>query len=351
MGKGGNDEGGITAQEQSNMDYYVFGSSLTPSETNNDFIWSLTEEPHASRRKLIKAKHPEVTKLFGPEPLTKWVVLFLVCLQFGAAYMVKDMTWTWQFYLTAYVIGATATQALFLGIHEITHNLAFKSFNHNKYLAFFANLPIAIPYSTAFKGYHLEHHKYQGVEGVDTDLPTKLEGILLSNVLGKVFFAIFQIIFYAVRPMMVKRQPFTKWHAMNWAIIFSFDALVVYFFGMGPIWYFLMSDFLAGSLHPCAAHFIAEHFVFVGETETYSYYGPLNMLTFNVGYHNEHHDFPNIAWTNLPKLKAMAPEFYDNLPYHKSWPLVIWKFITDPNISTFNRVKREKKTKQEKKEM
>lgn len=333
------------------MDYYVFGSSLTPSETNNDFIWSLTEEPHASRRKLIKAKHPEVTKLFGPEPLTKWVVLFLVCLQFGAAYMVKDMTWTWQFYLTAYVIGATATQALFLGIHEITHNLAFKSFNHNKYLAFFANLPIAIPYSTAFKGYHLEHHKYQGVEGVDTDLPTKLEGILLSNVLGKVFFAIFQIIFYAVRPMMVKRQPFTKWHAMNWAIIFSFDALVVYFFGMGPIWYFLMSDFLAGSLHPCAAHFIAEHFVFVGETETYSYYGPLNMLTFNVGYHNEHHDFPNIAWTNLPKLKAMAPEFYDNLPYHKSWPLVIWKFITDPNISTFNRVKREKKTKQEKKEM
>lgn len=351
MGKGGNDEGGITAQEQSNMDYYVFGSSLTPSETNNDFIWSLTEEPHASRRKLIKAKHPEVTKLFGPEPLTKWVVLFLVCLQFGAAYMVKDMTWTWQFYLTAYVIGATATQALFLGIHEITHNLAFKSFNHNKYLAFFANLPIAIPYSTAFKGYHLEHHKYQGVEGVDTDLPTKLEGILLSNVLGKVFFAIFQIIFYAVRPIMVKRQPFTKWHAMNWAIIFSFDALVVYFFGMGPIWYFLMSDFLAGSLHPCAAHFIAEHFVFVGETETYSYYGPLNMLTFNVGYHNEHHDFPNIAWTNLPKLKAMAPEFYDNLPYHKSWPLVIWKFITDPNISTFNRVKREKKTKQEKKEM
>merc|ERR1711924_208397 len=96
----------------------------------------------------------------------------------------------------------------------------------------------------------------------------------------------------------------------------------------------------AGSLHPCAAHFLAEHYVFVGETETYSYYGPLNMLTFNVGYHNEHHDFPNIAWTKLPKLKAMAPEFYDNLPYHKSWPMVIWKFITDPNVSTWNRVKR-----------
>ena len=38
------------------------------------------------------------------------------------------------------------------------------------------------------QGYHLEHHKYQGEDGVDTDLPTNLELILLNNVLGKVFF-------------------------------------------------------------------------------------------------------------------------------------------------------------------
>jgi len=334
MGKGGKD-----------IDYHVFSGDHKPVETNKDFIWTLTEEPHASRRKQIQAAHPEVTKLMGHEPLTKYIVAGLVAIQFTAAYLLRDMAWTWQFFLTAYVVGATATQATFLAIHEITHNLAFKSFNHNKYLAFLANLPIALPYATAFKGYHIEHHKFQGEVGVDTDLPTKIEGIFLSNVFGKVFFAICQILFYAIRPMMVKQQAFTKWHALNFAIVLSFDAIVISTFGMGPIWYFLMSDFLAGSLHPCAAHFLAEHYVFTGEVETYSYYGPLNMLTFNVGYHNEHHDFPNIAWSNLPKLKALAPEFYDKLPYHKSWPLVIWKFITDPNVSTWNRVKREKKAK------
>ena len=57
-------------------------------------------------------------------------------------------------------------------------------------------------------------------------------------------------------------------------------------------------------------------------------------------YHNEHHDFPNIPGSRLPILRKMASEFYDNLPYHESWPLVTWKFVTDPNVGVWNRVKR-----------
>jgi hypothetical protein len=49
------------------------------------------------------------------------------------------------------VIGATANQNLFLAIHEISHNLAFRKAELNRALAVFANLPIGIPYSASFR--------------------------------------------------------------------------------------------------------------------------------------------------------------------------------------------------------
>lgn len=39
-----------------------------------------------------------------------------------------------------------------------------------------------------FKKYHMEHHRALGVDGVDTDLPTRLELMVLKNVAGKAFF-------------------------------------------------------------------------------------------------------------------------------------------------------------------
>lgn len=39
------------------------------------------------------------------------------------------------------------------------------------------------------QGYHIEHHKFMGEDGIDTDLPTHFELLCLNNVLGKVFFA------------------------------------------------------------------------------------------------------------------------------------------------------------------
>ena len=88
----------------------------------------------------------------GHEPLTKWVVLFVVMAQLYAAYALRNTSWfDWKFIATAYALGGTANHNLFLAIHEITHNLAFRSVRANKLLAMFANLPIGIPYATTFK--------------------------------------------------------------------------------------------------------------------------------------------------------------------------------------------------------
>lgn len=100
----------------------------------------------------IMKAHPEVTKLMGYEPLTKYVVLAVVSLQlYLAVHLRHTHPLSFSFLFLAYAVGGTANQNLFLAIHEITHNLAFKGINANKALAVFANLPIGVPYSAAFK--------------------------------------------------------------------------------------------------------------------------------------------------------------------------------------------------------
>jgi sphingolipid delta-4 desaturase len=66
------------------------------------------------------------------------------------------------------------------------------------------------------------------------------------------------------------------------------------------------------------------------------------LVALNMGYHNEHHDLPSIPWNNLPKLRAMAPEFYNNLKYHSSWSRLLLQFVFDKRFSLYSRVERMK---------
>ena len=160
--------------------------------------------------------------------------------------------------------------------------------------------------------------------------------------------------------MFVYRLPFTSVHLYNVLVQLGFNFVLVRTLGWPALAYLIVSSFLAGSLHPCAGHFIAEHYVFarsqqspasvratapaldpaVPLPETFSYYGPLNVLTYNVGLHNEHHDFPAIPWSRLPALHQLAREFYAPLPHHTSWVGVLWQFVWDREVGMWCRVKR-----------
>ena len=90
-------------------------------------------------------------------------------------------------------------------------------------------------------------------------------------------------------------------------------------------------------LHPLGARWIQEHFLVFEGQETTSYYGPLNVVALNVGYHNEHHDFPSVPWNRLPAVRRSVPEVYGALHFHRSWTRLVLQFIFDPRLSLFSR--------------
>lgn len=316
---------------------------VAPQTLLSDFLWTDTLEPHAARRKEILAAHPEIKALFGPDFWSFPKIVAVVLMQFWTAICLKDADWT-TILTVAYFFGAFLNHNLFLAIHELSHNLAFSTPFYNRLLGIFANLPVGVPMSITFQKYHLDHHRYQGIEGLDMDIPSYTEGRLIRNTFSKAIWVILQLFFYALRPLFLNPKNPGLWEVTNTLVQILLDVSLVLCFGWRPFGYLLLSTFVGGGLHPIAGHFISEHYVFQKGQETYSYYGPLNLLAWSVGYHNEHHDFPRIPGSRLWKLKEMAPEYYEGLAHYKSWTQVVYMYIMDFSVGPFNRVMRKLQT-------
>ena len=242
-------------------------------------------------------------KLFGYDKRTAIQFFLTVVIQIFMAYMVRNMTWLELFILT-YVVSGTLNHSLSVGLHEISHNLVFGAHRPwlNRLLGYFANLPMGLPAFVTFKKYHRDHHKYLGVYNYDPDLPTKFEARLFSSVFGKIIYVFLLPVLYSIRPILLMPKKIDRYEVFNSIIQITFDFIIWYLFGFKSIFYLLVGTLLGLGFHPISGHFIAEHYVFIKGYETYSYYGPLNLITFNVGYHNEHHDFPNVPGYRLPEV-------------------------------------------------
>jgi len=300
-------------------------------------------QPHWTRRKEITKVHPEVQKLQRVDSFTGVWVVVTVAMLVGLAWVVQKFDFSWLGILAlAYFVGAFICHAQWVLIHELTHDLVFKSSTINTFFLLLCNTTHIIPSGISFRYFHRQHHAFLNETYKDPDVPSPIEDRIFGHsMLGKATWLSFFSIFQTVR-LIRSPQPF------EWATFFNFIGngwftyILLVNLGTKSVLFLLLSSLLSVGLllHPLGARWIAEHWAVHPLQETYSYYGVINTLAFNIGYHNEHHDFVGVPWHLLPKLRTLAPEYYEPLHKHASYVKLLWNFITNPNFTLKSRVVR-----------
>ncbi|MBY0413140.1 MAG: fatty acid desaturase [Bdellovibrionales bacterium] len=308
-------------------------------KTNRDFIHVDGPNYHIRRRREIIAAHPEVRELYGPYQMSAVYIVLIVASQLAIAYFLRQQAW-WLVALVAYVVGAFANHSLYVMIHECTHNVVLKTSLGNKIMGLVCDMPLVLPSAMGFRKYHMIHHKHLGEYSYDPDIVSHTEAKLVGNsAIKKAIWLMFFSISQGLRPLKVKfYRPLNIWTAVNVVMNLIINVAMYVYVGPMALLYIALSTLFALGLHPLGGRWIQEHFITKEGQETYSYYGPLNKIAFNMGYHNEHHDFMNVPWINQPKIKKLAPEYYDTLASYKSWTKVILTFIFNRQMDSYTRM-------------
>ncbi len=308
------------------------------------FFFATADEPHAERTRAILSAHADVRALFGRNPCTAVIMIGVVCFQTAMAAFLGGFAsshW-WVVFVLAYCVGAFANHCLFVIIHDATHNLVFRSRTLNRLVLVLADMPNIVPVAAGFRAHHLEHHKNQGDVSRDADMPSQWEARLAGKKwYGKLLWLTCLPIFQALRARRIQGVKWMdRWAVLNFLASAGYAIVMLLLFGWVALLYLFLSFWFSITIHPLGARWIQEHYTLDASQETFSYYGALNFPALNVGYHNEHHDFPSIPWNRLPRLKSIAPEFYDGLRSHGSWTKLLIVFIFGPEYSLFSRVTR-----------
>ncbi len=305
------------------------------------FLAAVDAEPHTKRARAILRQHPEVKRLLGPSAWTMLLTVTLVAAQVTIALWIHRAPW-WLLALIAYTIGAVINCAVLNMIHEACHNLIFRSTKWNRFAAYVANLGAFSPYVETFYHYHLPHHRYLGNYDRDMTMASDWEARWVGrSILRKALWFLFFPMIYPFRVARSNlRKPARHRLLLNFGIQLTWLCLLFYLGGWPAIAYMMLSFYFHFGLHPLNAIALQEHFFVQHGEESYSYYGIGNWITFNAGYHVEHHDMPFIPWFRLPALKRAAPEFYRGRHSYQSWTGLILRFVFDRRWSLWARVAR-----------
>jgi sphingolipid delta-4 desaturase len=290
---------------------------------------------HVRRHRAIVSDHPRVRDLFGPDPTTAVWAVVLVAAQLALAVWTAGRS-LWVVLVVAVTVGAVIAHALGVLIHEASHNLVFKGAGKNKALAIFANLAHGAPAAIEFRHQHLLHHKHLGEasdpDGRDTQAPTRKEVEVVghSGPRKLLSFTFGRFVYKARLANAVARD---AWFMGNVVACVLVDGALIATGGLRPLVYVLLSALAGFGPHVLGARRVSEHLTIRRGQPTNSYYGPLNYVSFSVGYHVEHHDFPAVPWRRLRRLHATASEHYDGLATVRSWTKLIALYFADARLS------------------
>jgi sphingolipid 4-desaturase/C4-monooxygenase len=329
-----------------------------PDSEREDAVW------HRERARAMLKSHPEIKDLFGHDPTTACWCLLAAGTQLALALAVSYGPW-WLMLLAAYFVGSSINIMLFQLGHECVHGLVFKRQSWNRLLFTITTLPMFLSGHHTWWPEHLVHHTDMGAK---KDFITRRRTFFLStratsplflpyslimlvlqllrSSVGLVMYVCSSLLRGRLKPGRLTLAVLTDEHLVSgyekdgytwWAVAYplinlAFCTAVFLFGGWLSVGYLLLSQaFFTGFLHPYCLGWVLGISHFHGARcyqPTASHYGWLvNLASFNAGYHTEHHDLMTIPWRRMPKLRAMAPEFYDNLETIPSYTWLALQFV------------------------
>ncbi|MAQ83575.1 fatty acid desaturase [Psychromarinibacter halotolerans] len=299
---------------------------------------------HNEMRKAAIAAHPDLARVSGAQPWTVLALPVLLALHWGIAWAVSDAA-LWVIFLAAFVPGQLLIHSAGGLVHETAHKLIFRG-NRAK-LGFDMGLEwILGSYGKQLIYQHehiTSHHPYIGdyerdyehedicafqsrmmlrsenprLQHLLTGLTLLVHLLPLGPIIGDEIFPRLNA-WLTGRPQKDPERHVEATSAPLWqkrlfiGVSLASNLTLLALFGPWALLYHLwsLSLFLGKFGIWNLGQSLSEHEGTDETAPTRSRYGPINWLLFNTGYHNEHHTFPNVAWSRLPELKRQAPEVF-----------------------------------------
>lgn len=299
---------------------------------------------HRLRKRAILEEFPHIAKLYGTDARTQWYAYALVLLQAWLAWLASSSYM--QALALAVGVGAFVDNGILCLLHEATHFLVFRKPAHNRVLALLTNSVMVIPIAEIFRQHHHRHHQRLGDDSADVDVPTDAEIAWVGNsALRKALWLALNMIILPLRSLSRLPVEVDAFVIANWIVCIG-TGIFTFFVSRPAFFFLIMSALQSQGLHPANTRQVQRH-VYDGNKAmrdassnslrpgTYSYYGLVNWLTLNVGYHVEHHDFCSIPWTRMKELRRIAGDkWYPDTNAHRGRGLrELVNFVVNKNIT------------------